>query len=476
MRIISLILHISIGVIAVAAQATSSAVEIITTYSQNEKYYLKSVPYDNDFPTLRGKTSVYKKGNTMPLYFFERGFDSVDEESNNLFLSNDGEVILYVVPWSADEEMEGLKSITIYKNGKIIKSFTEAEITGCDLKRERCSLIYSNYDQVVDREKSNWGTGNYKKAFKQGVDEKEKFLNDFPIFSLDDTVYLTDSKKKIHLFDLKEGKYIGSYSFEEIFGQVKDKGRFNKTEIQSFDAPIFLDFPKLKDGRNTSRSLAANLGMKMASIIGTKDDAYKIYRFIVSGFILRDGSLEIEKIDADDELPKERILEFFKTNKFDSSSIPKEFEKWYFGNEYFYFRNIDNKLARQEKQQESVKQRGEIKKRMTAENINDVYIPKNLEECFVELDKLLPEIDKKEMQALKNRDEMIRYHMRLGMWMRNNWGLWGGSRLQKYFTDKGITHPDEMSSVVLYHYYDWLNGKKETWKNWERNSNNKIGK
>ncbi len=113
---------------------------------------------------------------------------------------------------------------------------------------------------------------------------------------------------------------------------------------------------------------------------------------------------------------------------------------------------------------------------MTAEKINDVYNPKNLEKCFVELDKLLPEIDKKEMQALKNRDEMIRYHMGLGMWMRNNWGLWGGSRLQKYFTDKRITHPDEMSSVVLYHYHDWLNGKKETWKNWERNPNNKTGK
>jgi hypothetical protein len=62
---------------------------------------------------------------------------------------------------------------------------------------------------------------------------------------------------------------------------------------------------------------------------------------------------------------------------------------------------------------------------------------------------------------------MILYHHSLGMWIRNNWGLWGGSRLPKYFTDPDVNHPDNMSSGVLYHYYDWLNGKKDTWKTWE---------
>ena len=64
---------------------------------------------------------------------------------------------------------------------------------------------------------------------------------------------------------------------------------------------------------------------------------------------------------------------------------------------------------------------------------------------------------------------MIKYHLGLGMWMRNNWGLWGGSRLQKYFTDKGVTHPEGMSSVILFYYWDWLQGRKDTWKDWEKN-------
>ena len=88
---------------------------------------------------------------------------------------------------------------------------------------------------------------------------------------------------------------------------------------------------------------------------------------------------------------------------------------------------------------------------------------------FWGLDKLLPEIDKAEMQALSKRDDMIQYHLGLGMWIRNNWGLWGGSRLQKYFRDKGITHPDNMSAIILNFYYDWIHGQKESWRDWEKN-------
>lgn len=468
MKLFFLTLIVLSNVVLIQAQTISSAVEIITTYSQNGRFYLRSVPYDNESPSLKGKTSVYEKDNPKPLYVFERSFDSVEKNGNNLILSNNGEVIFYAISWGANENKEGLKSVTIYKHGMILRSFTKAEITKCNEAKERCSLLYSNYEAVVDKDKSNWGTGSYKKVFKQGTDEKEKFLSDFPIFSFEDIVYLTDSKKKVHLFSLKEGSYVGSEFFENIFGQLKTKGRFSRTGIQRLDAPIFSDFPNLRNGANVYQSLAAKLEMKQASIVGTKDDAFKIYRLIVSGFITQDGSAEIEKIEADEELPKEKILAFFNANKFNTKTIPKEFEKWYFGDEYFYFRKSDDRMARQEKRQEEIKQRTELQKRLVAEKIGDINVPKDLGECFTELDSLLKEVDKKEMQALPKKEDMIRYHMGLGMWMRNTWGLWSGSRLQKYFTDKGVNHPDNMSSVILFFYYDWLNGKKETWKDWEK--------
>ena len=54
------------------------------------------------------------------------------------------------------------------------------------------------------------------------------------------------------------------------------------------------------------------------------------------------------------------------------------------------------------------------------------------------------------------------------MWIRNNWGLWGGSRLLKYFKERGITHPDSMSAIILACYYHWLKGNKQVAKDWEK--------
>jgi hypothetical protein len=47
--------------------------------------------------------------------------------------------------------------------------------------------------------------------------------------------------------------------------------------------------------------------------------------------------------------------------------------------------------------------------------------------------------------------------MSLGLWIRNNWGLWSGSRLQAYFRNLGINHPDSMSGVILVSYHRYLN-------------------
>lgn len=89
-----------------------------------------------------------------------------------------------------------------------------------------------------------------------------------------------------------------------------------------------------------------------------------------------------------------------------------------------------------------------------------------MKDCFVQLDKTLSEKDKTEIKSLESRDETIKYHHGLGMWLRNNWGLWGGSRLQKYFLNKKVDQPDGMSSLILEYYYDWLNNKNEGWQKW----------
>jgi uncharacterized protein DUF6794 len=450
-------------------QAIGGNASIVTVYSQNGRFHLRSIPFDNEFPTPRGKTYVYEQGRREPLYVFERGFDSVAEDSNNLILSDDGETIFYAIPWGADEKREGLRSVNIYRHGLLFKSYTETEVNGCDKKRERCSLIYANYEEVVDRVKSRWGTPHYKKAFKDGVGEEEKFLSDFALFGNGDKVYLTDSKKRVHLFDLKEGALTASDSFENLYSGLKGLARFTKVELVDYEAPTLLEFPRLKGGGNASLRLAALLGLKSTTMSSTRDEQFRQYTVKVTSTLRRDGSLEVEALEVDDGLPREKVAEFFKLSRFDSSHVPAAFEKWHLGEEYFYFRKSDPRLARQERQEELARQRQEYERRLTAETIEGVYIPANLGEALAELDKVLPEVDKSEMRAVKDRKDMILYHLGLGTWMRNNWGLWGGSRLQKYFIDRGVKHPESMSTVILYQYYDWLNGRRETWKEWEKN-------
>lgn len=100
----------------------------------------------------------------------------------------------------------------------------------------------------------------------------------------------------------------------------------------------------------------------------------------------------------------------------------------------------------------------QIKPTLDPHSQTKVYIPKNLDECFLELKKMLaPEIVA-EMKTGSEKD-MILYHFSLGRWMRNNWGLWGVSALSKYFHTLGIYHPDTISNIILDSFWRYLNGK-----------------
>lgn len=84
---------------------------------------------------------------------------------------------------------------------------------------------------------------------------------------------------------------------------------------------------------------------------------------------------------------------------------------------------------------------------------NKKYKPKNLDEAISQLDILLTEKDKKDVYDMTERDYTTNSHFSTGMWIRNNWGLWGGQELAKYFNGLGIYHPDDMSGIILCSYY-----------------------
>ena len=52
------------------------------------------------------------------------------------------------------------------------------------------------------------------------------------------------------------------------------------------------------------------------------------------------------------------------------------------------------------------------------------------------------------------------YHLDLGMWVRNNWGLWmDGSRLKQYFDTTGVIDADDVSGLIVTSYWNYLNDR-----------------
>lgn len=103
----------------------------------------------------------------------------------------------------------------------------------------------------------------------------------------------------------------------------------------------------------------------------------------------------------------------------------------------------------------------EDKIRFEADSLRGIYIPEDLKDCFKSLDKIYPDSVKIEIATITESEYSSRNHLfGIGMWMRNNWQLWGGSRLSKYFNQIGIYHPDDMSGIIMDSYHRYLKNEE----------------
>jgi hypothetical protein len=105
-----------------------------------------------------------------------------------------------------------------------------------------------------------------------------------------------------------------------------------------------------------------------------------------------------------------------------------------------------------------IKRAQEDSVRFTTDSLRGIYIPKDLDDCFKQIDGFWSDSTKMEVKQWSENEFTGKAHMGFGMWMRNNWQLWGGSRLSKYFNDMGVYHPDDMSGIILDSYHRYLNG------------------
>lgn len=85
--------------------------------------------------------------------------------------------------------------------------------------------------------------------------------------------------------------------------------------------------------------------------------------------------------------------------------------------------------------------------------------PKDLNEAVLQLEKILRDTVKQKILVMTEERFLEGSHRELGMWIRNNWALWRGGKLSRYFNSMEIFHPDDMSAIILRSYYRQLHGK-----------------
>lgn len=95
--------------------------------------------------------------------------------------------------------------------------------------------------------------------------------------------------------------------------------------------------------------------------------------------------------------------------------------------------------------------------RVRQEMLYGVYIPQDLGEVFVQLNKLSEPDDRANFRMLSERDAATKPFFGLGRWMSHNWGFYGGSRLTAYLNQMGLFHPDDMTRFLLIMYHRHLN-------------------
>ena len=455
------------------SQISTEVVPISETYSSNGEYKLLSISYDNEFPNLKGEsfityTQEYDSiGVRKNFYKINRSFDVYEGHPFFVAISNDGRKIIYLTNYLYESGVEN-KNIAYYVDGKLDKTFTKEEFINCDKNQEKCELFYDNQYQVYE------GRSATVKQYKKTVSEQEIYLSKSFVFNKNDTIYVVDGRKKVTLFDIDKGKIIDSkIDFDSIYTKIKNLEPF-KSRISYYKYPYkyVVDIQDLENNEKLSERISKISGLKFISINDSTFHKYKLFRIELSGYLDRKGNFEIEKLETDPIFDRKQIENYILSTKFKTDFIPREVDKIYVSRFFGGYRNYDDKIAEQETIKEKERRKEEYKRRLTLEKIDDIYIPKNLYESLTELDRILNFENKKQLIESKDSWQFNSHMGGLGMWIRNNWGINGGSRLLKYFNDRNIGKEmfgnDEISGVIIEQYILWLKGNKNAWKKWEK--------
>lgn len=326
----------------VQSQTNAGIIAISKTFSEDGKSYLESIPFNGFSHSTVGKTKVYK--NDLLLYSIDKPFTTY-RSRNYVGISNDAQYIIYIIAREHTLRQEKLKNVTIYKSGKLIKSYTTEDFSDCYPTIDKCSLVCDNGLDIVDEEKSVITGKDW--IYYEGVTAEQIMLFKYPVFMKNDTIYCTNSKEITTVFDLKNQKFIERVGFEKIYSHYSLKDFWQLTEHKKIDTPIDQDenFPKLKNGQNLADLIAKKFGLKALKRDQHEDAIYEYFHLLLKGYIDQKGKLEITNLEAKDNLPYEEAKSFIENQTYDVSFLPAEFDKFFFTGFNYKFRDINDNVA-----------------------------------------------------------------------------------------------------------------------------------
>lgn len=97
--------------------------------------------------------------------------------------------------------------------------------------------------------------------------------------------------------------------------------------------------------------------------------------------------------------------------------------------------------------------------RIQQERLDGIYIPKDLVNAFDELNRLIEPSAKAAFKSATEEEAFHKLFFSLGRWISQKWGFYEGSRLSHYLKNLGVSHPEDMSQVVIVSYHRYLNKK-----------------
>jgi hypothetical protein len=129
---------------------------------------------------------------------------------------------------------------------------------------------------------------------------------------------------------------------------------------------------------------------------------------------------------------------------------------------FFYIINVSNIIAQTSTEPAQSAQSAErmYAERIKKEYILGVYIPIDLTEAFVQLNKKIDDKSKAKFRSLPEEVAAHKLHFSLGRWMQTNWSLYEGSRFSEFLHRMGIFNPDDMAQFVIITYHRNLNKKE----------------